>query len=251
MTVFRNTEMETGLSVAEFHVAWQYCPYESVVQKIQRAGGNAYVASPFAEPYPQDFEGICQQIEKLCKLEGKKYIYGYWNEPDSTMHRTGCYSEATKAVFKELEARVQQLCERLSDTLVIVTADHGHRDSAGVAIEDYPDILECLVRKPSIEPRALNLFVKEGMAQQLEEGFQKHFGDKFLLFTKEEVKEKQLFGTGEAHPRFDEMLGDYLAVAVSDLSIYNSKEEAERFIGVHAGLTEAEVLIPLIAVEIP
>ena len=45
------------------------------------------------------------------------------------------------------------------------------------------------------------------------------------------------------------MLEDYLAVAVSDLAIYNTREEADFFVGVHAGLTEDEMQIPLIIIE--
>ena len=45
------------------------------------------------------------------------------------------------------------------------------------------------------------------------------------------------------------MLGDYLAIAVDDLSIYSTKEEAAHFVGVHAGLTEDEMIIPLIVIE--
>lgn len=83
--------------------------------------------------------------------------------------------------------------------------------------------MECLIRMPSIEPRALNLFIKEGMREQFEREFQTEFGEKFILFTKGEVNKIQLFGTGKEHFRFDSMLGDYLAVAVSDLSIYSTK----------------------------
>ena len=45
------------------------------------------------------------------------------------------------------------------------------------------------------------------------------------------------------------MLGDYLAVATGALCIYNTREEADFFIGAHAGLTEEEMTIPLILVE--
>ena len=45
------------------------------------------------------------------------------------------------------------------------------------------------------------------------------------------------------------MLGDYLAIAIDDLSIYNTREEAEFFVGVHAGLTRDEMVIPLIVIE--
>ena len=250
VTVFLNTESGTDKPAADYFVAGRYLPYERVAGKINKAGSvQAYYASPFMKPYPSDFSAICARIKELCELDGKKYIYAYWNEPDATMHKMGCYHEASKKVLKELEQAVEELCQELEDTLVIVTADHGHMDSKGVTLEDYPQITQCLVRLPSIEPRALNLFVKSGMEQQFEATFQKEFGTKFLLLTKEEVKRQKLFGTGEEHAQFDDMLGDYLAVAVSDLSIYNTREEAEMFVGVHAGLTEDEMVIPFIGIE--
>lgn len=248
VTVFRNTESGTDRPAADFNVAWTCCPYDEVVEKIRRLGNQAYTATPFADPFPQNFREICERIKALCALKGKKYIYAYWSEPDSTMHKTGCYSPETKAVLRDQEVQVQQLCARLTDTLLIVTADHGHLNSEGAAIEEYPKITECLVRMPSIEPRAVNFFIKDGMKTQFQQEFHKEFGDKFILFSKDEVKKIKLFGPGEEHPQFDSMLGDYLAVAVSDLSLYNTAEEKSHFIGVHAGLTEEEMIIPLIAV---
>lgn len=249
VSVFTNQESGTDQPAADYPVAWTYCGYEDVVSKIRRNGGCAYEVAPFIEPFPDSFERICQQIIQLCEQPGKKYIYSYWNEPDSIMHRKGCYSDEARQTVRLLESQVQQLCEKLEDTLVIVTADHGHMDSKAAALVDYPKITECLVRMPSIEPRALNLFVQEEKKEQLEYEFQKNFGDKFLLLTKEQVLEQKLFGQGTEHPNFQKMLGDYLAIATNDLSIYNTREEAEFFIGVHAGLTEDEMRIPLIVIE--
>ena len=75
------------------------------------------------------------------------------------------------------------------------------------------------------------------------------FFRKIVLMTKQEVIESGLFGTGKEQECFRGMLGDYLAVAVSDLSIYNTEKEAEHFIGVHAGISPEEMTIPLILIE--
>ena len=249
VTVFLNTESGTNKPAADYNVAWTYCGYENIPLKIRNHGGNAYEVTPFMEPFPETFKEICQQIKVLCEKPGKKYIYSYWNEPDFVMHTKGCESKESKQTVRALEEQVRLLCAELKNTLVIVTADHGHMDAKGVAITDYPDIMECLVRMPSVEARALNLFVKEDKRKQFEEAFHKAFGDKFLLWTKEQALEKKIFGTGREHPVFRGMLGDYLAVAVSDLYICNTKREADAFIGVHAGLTEDEMIIPLIVVE--
>lgn len=248
VTVFLNTDTESGEKVADESVAWKYYGYESVVNRINSSGGKAYYVSPFIPPYPETFEESCQLIKKYCEEPAKKYVYCYCSEPDYTMHKTGCYSNESKQVIYFLEKIIERLAAELRDTLVIITADHGLIDSKGVYIKDYPKIIDCLIRIPTIEPRALNLFVKENRKDEFEKEFAEEFGEKFLLFPKEKVLEMKLFGYGKEHKDFRKMLGDYLAVAVDDLSIFNTKEAAEKFIGVHGGLTADEMIIPLIVV---
>lgn len=161
---------------------------------------------------------------------------------------TGTKDES-KQVIALLERKIENLTAILRDTLLILTADHGHVDSKRVCIKDYPKIMDCLKRIPTIEPRALNLFVKEDKRDEFEGEFTGEFGDKFLLLPKGKVLEMKLFGYGTEHKYFRGMLGDYLAVAIDDLSVFNTKEKAEKFISVHAGLTEDEMIIPLIVLE--
>ena len=267
VTVFLNKETGTDEQAESYNVAWRYCGYESTVDKLLKAGVQAYNAMPFLEPFPDTFEKICDRIAGLCGKPGRKYIYSYWREPDHLMHEKGCFCTESKELLRKLEKQVNELCERVSEnkaagnkcvekeqgksdgTLVIVTADHGHIDTKGVALIDYPKICECLSRLPSIEPRALNFFIKPGMEEQFVSEFNRRFSEKFRLFTKAEVLENKLFGRGAEHPAFRDMLGDYLAVATGDLCIYNTREEADFFIGAHAGLTAEEMTIPLILVE--
>ena len=72
---------------------------------------------------------------------------------------------------------------------MLIIADHGHMDSKNLCILDYPEVLDCLVRLPSIDPRALNLFVKEEKKALFPGIFRKHFGDNYLLLTRDEVLE--------------------------------------------------------------
>ena len=240
---------EDERSAADFHVGFHYLPYKNVIDQIKDAGGQAYAAMPFLEPFPQTFEAICDRITELCAAPGKKYIYSYWNEPDSTMHRTGTTSPKTHEVITALEQKVASLADSLSDTLLIVTADHGHMDSNNVVILDYPEIMDCLVRMPSIEPRTLNLFVKNECKSKFPGIFEAAYGDKFWLVPKDEVISRNLFGYGTEHPLFHDMLGDFLAIAVSDVSIFNTHLESALMPGGHAGLSQEELEIPLIVVE--
>ena len=109
--------------------------------------------------------------------------------------------------------------------------------------------MECLLRLPSIEPRALNLYVKEDKKEQFEAEFRKEFGGDFIILSKEEIYKEQLFGSGSHHENVDAMIGDYVAIAVSDLTIFNTREEASNIIGVHAGYTREEIEIPIIVFE--
>lgn len=244
---FLNQDFDTDEKIEGESIAWKYLPYKDICSAIRETGAGAHYLASFAEPHPGDFGALCREIKHMCARDGGKYIYAYWDQPDSVMHRKGCFGEPARSTVRELENAVAELADELSDTLLLVTADHGHIDSPKRVVTDYPDIMECLVRMPSIEPRCLNLFVKEGMEDRLKAAFAEHFPDTFLLMSKKEYMERELFGRGTPHPRFDEMTGDYLAIAVGDISIYNKK--SKNFVANHAGLTEDEMIIPLIAVK--
>lgn len=250
VTVFKNVEQGTKNTVAESSVAMKYCGYESIHTKLNKSGHRAFYATPFIEPYPSDFDTICNRIVDLCTEECDKYIYAYWNEPDSTLHKYGCCGTETKEILAVLEKRIERMSEQIEDTILIVTADHGHINGRNVCIKDYPEILDCLVRLPSFESRTLNLFVKPNRSKQFEEAFANAFNDDFRLLTKSEVYESGLFGIAGRHQNADGMLGDYVAIAMTDLTIFNTYEEVKIFKGVHAGYTKEEMDIPFIVVEL-
>ena len=238
-----------SLPAAEFNAGFRYTPYRNILDRINDAGSQAYASMPFLPPYPDTIDKVLARVKELCDQPGKKFIYAYWNEPDGTMHRTGTISAQTHDMVVSLEEKVKELSSGLSDTLLIITADHSHMDSKNLCILDYPEIMDCLVRMPSIEPRTLNLFVKKECIDTFPEIFRKCFGDDFLLLTREEVLRENLFGPGKCCPGLRDMIGDYVALAVSAVSVFNTHYEAQVMPGSHAGLTAEETRIPLIIVE--
>ena len=215
---------------------------KTIVQDINESEKyKAYKLFPFGENSYSNTDEMFERIEKLCSEDGKKYIYAYDVEPDHSMHRKGTYSNDVKDIIKDRNEKVEQLCKKLHDTVIFVIADHGHITVGNMFLKDYPDVVECLERNTSLEPRAVNFFIKQEKKEIFVELFNKYFGEDFDLWTKEEVINKKL-------TIFRSALGDYLAISKNNKTLlYEGDKE---FLSQHAGYTDDEILVPLIAIEI-
>ena len=248
-SVWTYDSLNKEVTAADFHCGFTFTPYKSIVEQINEAGGKAYFSMPFQPPFPQTLDAILERIKNLCNEPDKKFIYAYWNEPDSTMHKTGTVSKETHKMMISLENQVEKFASELSDTQLFIIADHGHMDSKNLCILDYPEIMNCLVRLPSLEPRTINLFVKDEYKKDFPALFQKTFGDDFLLMTREEILKNKVFGIGKEHPDLPDMIGDFVAFAIAEKSILKTHYEAQEMPGEHAGLTKEEISIPLIVID--
>lgn len=226
-------------------------PYRNVCEKINGTGhAEAFYLSPFTSSHSWSVGEICRTVTDLCGREGRKYIYTYWNQPDYDMHEFGTQHTQVASDVRQINELVEKMCGTLSDTLVIVTADHGLIDTEWRYFSDYPQITECLERAPSVETRALSFFIKDGRRGKFESEIRQHFDDAYQLFTKEEVLSLKLFGGGTPHSRTAGFLGDYLAVAVGHDSIdMNPLALGGTMRASHAGMTADEMEIPFIAVK--
>ena len=249
VNAFINIIEDSDEKAADYHVAGKIIPYTSIYDIINDTGNaTAYSVSPFGTNKISSHIQMFEEVERLCKLNGNKYIYAYFPQPDTTMHKYGCYSSEVTSWVKELNEGVEKMCEGLKDTIVVVTADHGHINLNYRFVSDYPQLLKMLIRPISIESRATCFYVKEEYKELFKLEFYKDFGKDFILLSKAEILEGQLFGTGQAHRKFEDFIGDFLAVAIGDLGIAYSPK-SKQFISNHAGMTKQEMLIPFIVVE--
>jgi hypothetical protein len=245
---FTNNEKDKNTQAAAYHVSNRYIPYRTIYDMIKDAGeANAYSVSHFGSNRIDTLDELTGEIERLCAIDERKYIYGYWEYPDCLMHEYGCYSSIVTENINELEYRIESMCKRLSDTLIIITADHGHTSTEYYVLSKFPKLYSMLKRPTSIEPRATAFYIKEEYTDDFSAEFLKNFGEDFILYSREEVIEKKLFGSGKMHPKFEDFIGDYLAIAIKNKGFVYSGESMQ-FVSHHAGLTEKEMIIPLISI---
>ena len=268
LDVFLGANSYTKQRYAPVSPAYKIMEFDSLFAKIRRlTNEEVHTASVF--PFPNDFGAnapllsdgrsfrhMLDIVEKQARADDHdQFILSYWTNPDSEAHGSGPLSDRSRALVKQMAQDVEAFCRRMqgTDSAIIVTADHGLLgDMKPVFINRIPEIMECLIMPPAIETRAATFFVKPHRKAQFEKAFNDRFGKTFILYTREQVLDMHLFGRGETHPKVDDFLGDYLACAVGneyiEYAVLNQQEEV-RFVGAHAGLTEDEMLVPVIALR--
>lgn len=203
-----------------------------------------------------NLDGLCNSIETLCKNSEDKYVFAYFDSPDSLNHKYGCDSNETKDFILEAEKLFANLENKLkgTDTLIIISADHGHNNiNKTFNMLELDDLQDCLYIPPFLEPRFISFFVKQNMKEIFKSKFKEKFGDDFLLYEKKEFLDTHLMGYGTPHKKIDDFIGDYIAISVSDVEIklgtYLSKSTYEK-LSDHCGLTRNEMEVPLIIFDL-
>ena len=164
------------------------------------------------------------------------------------MHSHGVGSKQAVDHFRIIDRELNSLSRRVNDTLIIVTADHGMINSESIFVNEIPEIMDCLIMPPMIETRAAAFYVKPHRRAEFENIFREKLGEWFLLLSREDIYRTGIFGRGRANRKFDDLIGDYIACAISakDLAYKLPNVPHSGLIGKHAGLTEDEMLVPVI-----
>lgn len=206
-----------------------------------------------------NLQEMCNSIVTLCKNTENKFVMAYQDNPDSIIHKNGCYSEETRNFIREAEEEIEKMLQEIkgTNTLLIISADHGHQDiNETIDILELEEIQECLIMPPTLESRMVGFFVKDTKRKEFEDRFKKRFQNKYILYTKEEILKNNLFGYGNKHKKMEDFIGDYIAIAIADTEIkletYLSREikEPKQKKSSHCGLTQNEMEVPLIVFDI-
>ena len=247
ITLFRNSQKgHDDETCEEFLAMKSKLVTKTIVDELNennQHSGRALLS--FGDKPYADLDDMLGRIESEAKKPGKKYIYAYNSQPDSTMHSLGSDCHEAKDLIRERDRKICELCGKLKNTLMIVTADHGHRNAENIFLRNYPELLELMDRSTSLEQRAASFAIKTGRQDDFRKLFEKLLGTDFKLYSKKDVVESKLFGDGTQNELFDLALGDFIAIAEDSDKCLLDVGDAELKSN-HAGYSDDEIIVPVI-----
>jgi hypothetical protein len=236
---------------------------------LDRLQGRSIVVSPrriVDSDYSRHFGGgaerrsydhlaeLVQAIEAAVRSgPERKYVYAYYPEFDTVAHKHGVGSSQAAVRLQALDAAFAELLQRLAgtDTALVVSADHGFIDTPAdeaLALERYPELAAMLVRPLSGEPRVAFCHVRPGAVEAFMARARELLGAHADVRPSSQLLDEGWFGPGRAHARLAERAGDVALVMKrhATLKDWMPGEKQHVLIGNHGGVTEDEMLIPLV-----
>lgn len=190
----------------------------------------------------------------LTGLQGERsYHYVYYGDLDDLMHRYGPGDERVSqelACFGRGLARFAARLRGHGDTLLLLAADHGQVDSTPAPrydLHNVRELLDSLVMLPSGEPRLAYLYAKPGKMDRIPEIIEAAWPGEFSLYASAQALAAGLLGA-PVSAAARERTGDWIAAGRGNAYLWwSGRENTMR--GRHGGLSEAEMLVPLVMLE--
>jgi type I phosphodiesterase/nucleotide pyrophosphatase len=179
------------------------------------------------------------------------YVYAYWAGIDTISHLHGPRSEeaAMEAALFDLDLRRALGDRGAGDTLVLLTADHGHATTDPDKLLDVvgdEDLRALLRNPPAGEPRLV--FLHTDRPELVREHIERKWPGLFTLLDRDELIDAGLFGRGDA-TLARRRIGEVVAMLDRDLAASIVKVDGQTFRhrGSHGGMSADEMRIPVLA----
>jgi predicted AlkP superfamily pyrophosphatase or phosphodiesterase len=200
----------------------------------------------------------------LAETDETTYIYAYWPTVDTIAHIVGPLTPEHSSEVAAFDFQVGRLVKHLphrGDTLVLLTADHGHVDTTpeqNVAFAEHAELLAMLRVLPAGERRAVYLYPKPGATEQVLSYSRERLHEVATAILRDEAVKLGLFGPGLLSERAAGRIGEVLLLPRGNLQLVSPVETADgaapprpapAFRGLHGGLRADEALVPFLAIR--
>jgi hypothetical protein len=187
----------------------------------------------------------------------RKYIYTYWPQFDGMAHEKGVGSKEVTEHFRDIDKAFTTFIEDIkgTNTLVIATADHGVIDSGPdycIELEHHPELRSMLAMPLSGERRMAYSYVKADRHAAFTHYLANNLTEQISAYPSMQLLKQHYYGLGPAHPQLRHRIGDYVLAMNKNYTIMDTlpNEKHCYHIGTHGGLSEDEMLVPLIIIEV-
>lgn len=189
---------------------------------------------------------------------GKAYHYIYWGDLDEHSHRFGPDDPRVMLEFAAFSRQLGHFIRERArsrarqDTLLVITADHGHIATPRVPqyeLRNHPALMDMLVMLPSGESRLALTFLRPGQDENFVKYVQETWPGDFLPMPAEQVIQSGLFGYGPYHPQLRDRCGDYVVITQGSAYWWFANRD-NPLLGRHGGISRTEMLVPLLAVPL-
>lgn len=186
-----------------------------------------------------------------------RYVYAYYPDLDSASHRFGCDSEQALAVLFALDKAFEDFLAGNdgANASLIVTADHGFIDAPPervVCLDDHPQLAGWLAQPLSGERRTAYCHVVAAHRSDFAAYVRQNLAHCVELHASDDLIRAGWFGPPPYHSRLAARVGDFTLVMQDNWTITDwlPGEKRYRLIGVHGGISRAEMRVPLILIRL-
>jgi hypothetical protein len=239
---------------------WQ--PHPTVLSQIQAAGVSAssvnearFEGTGLTECSQRGvpFHGVNSVYERLdvvvdvIEASDRAVTYAYESRLDHTGHSKGCESEAWRDMLSTIDRELEQLRDELpSDTLLLVTADHGMLDlpkENRFDVDSEPRLLDDVTLLAG-EARFRHLYVRDGAMHDVAARWAERLGENAIVRTRDDLDD----WFGPIAPDVAGRIGDVVVASLGTFGVFSTREFAieMKMVGFHGSVTEAELGIPVL-----
>ena len=237
-----------------------YYDYESSgITRFSSRGSQAFTERYTGYRFSADGLAQCRERLRANAGEGRTFTYMYVPQVDTTAHVYGPLSPSNRAEVAALDFSLgRELLAPLEgrrDTVLLLVADHGHATTSPQTtlwINDHPELAALLAGPITGDGRAAYLSLRPGALDAAVAYLGRRYADSFLALPKEQAVALGLFGPPGVplSQAADDRTGDLLLLGRANWTVRQQLTSDPRqpgYIGVHAGLSRAEMLIPFLA----
>ncbi len=201
-----------------------------------------------------NFGGFLRQVKRIIRSHPRrKYIYAYWPEFDTICHKYGVASNKARKHFQEMEKGIAALAFSLrkTNTILIVTADHGLIDTPRekvLRLEDHPRLKDCLTLPFCGDARTIYCYVHPAKVKPFESYVKKKLSKFCWLYKSQELIDHDFYGLFPPNPKLIERIGDYVLIMKENYVFKDSLSgQKKRYhVGNHGGVSKEEMYVPLL-----